>query len=70
MSSTRETQVAMAADHSSICKFEDPGGPDYKQVVGNLQALIEGALNAAEGRERLHDLSLPMASFSLNKPCR
>jgi hypothetical protein len=59
----------MAANHSSICKFEDPNGPDYKQVIGNLQELIEGAIKVVKDRERLHDLSVPVASIGHTKAC-
>jgi hypothetical protein len=59
----------MAANHSSICKFEDPKGPDYKQVMGNLLELAEGAISAAKERERLQDLTVAAASLALTKPC-
>jgi hypothetical protein len=60
----------MAADHASICKFEDPKGPDYTQILGNLQNLVEGAIKAVGERERLKDPSLPVASILLAKPCK
>lgn len=65
----RETRIAMAANHSSICKFEDSENPDYRQVIGNLRGLVEGAIKAVEDRKRLQDLSVPLASLSLAKQC-
>jgi len=59
----------MEADHSSICKFDNPKGPDYKQVIGNLQELVEGAINTVKERERRLNLRVPVASVSLAKPC-
>lgn len=59
----------MAANHSSICKFEDPKDPGYEQVVGNLQELVEGAMKAVEDQKRLQDPSVPLASLSFTKPC-
>ena len=69
LSGKRETRVAMAANHSSICKFEDPKGSDYKQVIGNLQELVEGAIKAVKERERLQNLNVSLTSPALTKPC-
>lgn len=44
----RETMVGMDADHSSICKFEDPDGVGFQKVVKHLGRLIEPASRLAE----------------------
>lgn len=49
----------MHADHSSICKFEDENGQDYRPVWQEIQALAEDAILAAENAERLRALERP-----------
>lgn len=43
LSGTRETRIAMNADHSRICKFENVNDDGYKQVIENLAELVDSA---------------------------
>jgi hypothetical protein len=54
-SGIREKQIALDADHSHICKFENDGEDKYEQVADNLVKLIENAISAAKMRQRLEN---------------
>ena len=41
---TREKQVAMHADHSSICKFDSADSPGCELVLGTITMELERAL--------------------------
>ena len=49
----RETQIAVEANHSTICKFSSATDDNYEQVADNLVDLVERAVEAVEERERL-----------------
>lgn len=69
LSSAREKQISLAADHSSICKFEDKDGDDYEQVIGNISTLAENAIKTLKERALLNKLSVPLASLCLKQTC-
>ncbi|MCJ1350988.1 MAG: hypothetical protein MMC33_000970 [Icmadophila ericetorum] len=60
----RETTIAMAADHTSICKFESDQGDDYELVVYNIVKLSEQAVKALAERKRLEILNVPLITPS------
>lgn len=41
---SREKQVPMHADHSSICKFDKADSPACKLAVGTIAMMLERAL--------------------------
>ncbi|RKK79210.1 hypothetical protein BFJ68_g16185 [Fusarium oxysporum] len=41
---TREKQIAMHADHSTICKFDSPDSPAYELVLGTIADEVNRAL--------------------------
>lgn len=44
-------------------------GDDFEQVIGNIEDMVEKALNAQQERKRMEDLSVPVASLIFeNKP--
>ncbi len=48
----RELKFAMDADHSNICKFDDPQGEDYYPVWTNVLKMSKQAVeksNAVDG---------------------
>ncbi|RDW58022.1 hypothetical protein BP6252_13433 [Coleophoma cylindrospora] len=68
LSGKRETQVHLAADHDSICKFESPEGDDFEIVIGGIRKMVQNALSAERERKRMDDLSVPVASLTLKEP--
>ena len=56
--SSRETQVALDANHSDICKFDAIDSDDYEQVEGNIVDLAKRALLAVAERARLAALNV------------
>jgi len=63
LSDTRETQIALDADHNTVCKFASPDGDDYEQVSGNVVFLAESAIKALTERQRLAGLGVPEAAL-------
>jgi hypothetical protein len=55
----RETQIALNANHSDICKFEAIESDDYELVEENIVELAERALNAVAEKARLAALNVP-----------
>lgn len=55
----RETQIALDANHSDICKFEAIDSDDYEQVEDNIVQLAQRALLAVKERARLAALNVP-----------
>jgi hypothetical protein len=55
----RETQIALDANHSDICKFEAIDSDDYEQVEDNIVLLAKRALLAVAERARLSALNVP-----------
>jgi hypothetical protein len=68
---TREEQIGIEGNHSTICKFESIDDEAYEQVIENIAHMADSALKAVETRERLDKLSEPIASLTLsNMPTR
>ena len=55
----RETQIAVEANHSTICKFSSATDDTYEQVADNLVDLVDRAVEAVGERERLKTLIPP-----------
>ncbi len=51
LAGTREIQIAIDADHTTICKFDSPENDAYDQVIDNLVALANSATRAYEERQ-------------------
>lgn len=60
LAGTRERQIALDADHSKICKFDNPNGDDYRQVADNIVDLVDDALKVFEHRQRFPSLEAPL----------
>jgi hypothetical protein len=56
---SRETQIALDANHSDICKFEAIDSDDYEQVEDNIVELARRALLAVAERARLAAHHIP-----------
>lgn len=55
----REMAIFTDADHFSMSKFESASGDDYELVSGNLQLLIQEALELAKKDPYFKQLDLP-----------
>ncbi|KAI9764543.1 MAG: hypothetical protein M1840_008369 [Geoglossum simile] len=56
---TRETQIALDANHSDICKFEAIDSDDYEQVEDNIVEFAERALHDVAEKARLATRNVP-----------
>ncbi|KAI9774757.1 MAG: hypothetical protein M1839_001624 [Geoglossum umbratile] len=56
---SRETQIALDANHSDICKFEAIDSDDYEQVEDNIVELARRALLAVAERAQLAARHIP-----------
>ncbi|KAH7459835.1 hypothetical protein FOMA001_g19874 [Fusarium oxysporum f. sp. matthiolae] len=62
---TREKQIAMHADHSTICKFDSPDSPACELVLGTIADEVDRALTM--GRSASSALApFPVSSYPLS----
>lgn len=56
---SRETQIALDADHKNMCKFASPDEENYKHVSANIVHLANSATKAFEERSPVEDMKTP-----------
>lgn len=64
----RETQIALDADHKTICKFSSPDDENYKHVSANIVHLANSATKAFSERSLKGDLNTPESMTLTQEP--
>jgi len=67
LSDARETQIALDADHKTICKFSSPDDENYKLVSANIVHLANSATEAFSERSQ-KGLSAPESMTLTQEP--
>jgi hypothetical protein len=62
----RETVLGLAANHSTICKFEDANGEDYRHVWKSIRLLANNAIKQAQQLRALEKVRTPESATTVD----
>jgi hypothetical protein len=52
LSDEKEAKIPLDADHSEMCKFKDPDGPDFEIVWRSIRIMARDAVQRAAARSQ------------------